>query len=219
MQNSGVATRPVAATGSLKERQRAERAALILDAAQEIFAAKGFHAAAIEEIAAHVGISKGAVYLHYASKEALLEAIFARQIGWFIAMVDDVAAAATSVRARLEQILAWVYDRLGGEYGPLVLELGALGLPLSAIDQRPALHAQAQRATERIAALLDEGKRMGELDPAIPTPVLVATFAGLLSSPGFAQLLANGQYAPADLVAHISRIFFTGAAPPPPQGD
>lgn len=216
MKNGGVATRLGSATGSLKERQRAERAALILDAAQQIFAAKGYHAA-IEEIASRVGISKGAVYLHYASKEALLEAIFARQITWFIAMVDDVAASATSVRARLEQILAWVYDRLGGEYGPLVLELSALGLPVGAIDQRPALQVQAVRATERLATLIGEGQRAGELDPAIPTPVLVATFSGLLSSPGFAQLLASGQYAPAELVGHVSRTFFVGAAPPAPR--
>jgi AcrR family transcriptional regulator len=216
MQNGGVATRYSPATGSLKERQRAERATLILDAAQEIFAKKGYHAASIEEIAAHVGISKGAVYLHYASKEALLEAIFARQISGFIAMVDDVAASGTSVRVRLERILAWVYDRMGGEYGPLVLELSALGLPLSAIDQRPALHAQAARATERLAALIDEGQRAGELDAAIPTPVLVALFAGLLSSPGFAQLLASGHYAPAGLVAYVSRTFFNGAALPAP---
>jgi len=154
MKNSETANRSRPARGALKERQRAERAELILDAAEEVFAEKGYHDAAIEEIAARVGISKGAIYLHFASKEALLEAWFARQIARFLAMVDDATAEATTVRERLERILDWCYRRMSGEDRAVLLELGSIGLANSVINQRPALLASAARATERITALL-----------------------------------------------------------------
>ncbi len=57
---------------TLKERQRQEREALILLAAEEVLIEKGYHEMSMDEIAARVGISKGTVYLHFASKEDLV---------------------------------------------------------------------------------------------------------------------------------------------------
>ncbi|MFL5699301.1 MAG: helix-turn-helix domain-containing protein, partial [Ktedonobacteraceae bacterium] len=57
---------------TLKERQRQEREALILQAAEEVLIEKGYHEMSMDEIAARVGISKGTVYLHFASKEDLV---------------------------------------------------------------------------------------------------------------------------------------------------
>lgn len=47
-----------------------------METAIKLFAAKGFDATSIQEIASHAGISKGAFYLHFKSKEALLLEIF-----------------------------------------------------------------------------------------------------------------------------------------------
>lgn len=49
--------------------------ASLLKAAEEIFAERGLAGAKVEEIARHAGVSKGAFYLHFASKEAALEEI------------------------------------------------------------------------------------------------------------------------------------------------
>ncbi|MBM7693693.1 AcrR family transcriptional regulator [Peribacillus deserti] len=53
-----------------------EKEKLIMDSAIKLIAAKGFDATSIQEIANHAGISKGAFYLYFKSKEALLLAIF-----------------------------------------------------------------------------------------------------------------------------------------------
>ena len=50
----------------------------ILDVAQALFAQKGYDAASISDIIGEVGVSKGAFYHHFASKEDLLEAIARR---------------------------------------------------------------------------------------------------------------------------------------------
>src|SRR5204863_6438427 len=62
-----------------KFRRRAEaRPDEVLDAALDLFIEKGFAATKVEEIAARAGLSKGAVYLYFPSKEAVLEGIVKR---------------------------------------------------------------------------------------------------------------------------------------------
>jgi AcrR family transcriptional regulator len=64
-----------------KFRRRAEaRPDEVLDAGLELFTQKGFAATRVEDIAARAGLSKGAVYLYFASKEAILEGIVRRAV-------------------------------------------------------------------------------------------------------------------------------------------
>lgn len=50
---------------------------LLLSAALDIFAERGYAATGLQEVAERVGIRKSSIYNHYPSKEALLEGIFA----------------------------------------------------------------------------------------------------------------------------------------------
>ena len=50
----------------------------ILSAALRLFARRGFEAASVSQIAEAVGLSKGALYKHYASKRDLLNSILER---------------------------------------------------------------------------------------------------------------------------------------------
>ena len=64
-----------------KFRRRAEaRPDEVLDAALALFVEKGFATTRVEDIAARAGLSKGAVYLYFASKEAILEGLVKRAV-------------------------------------------------------------------------------------------------------------------------------------------
>ncbi len=64
-----------------KWRRRAEaRPDEILDAALGVFNERGFDAARMDEIANRAGISKGAVYLYFDGKEALLRGLIEREV-------------------------------------------------------------------------------------------------------------------------------------------
>jgi len=52
----------------------------VLDAALELFIANGFAATRVEDVARRAGLSKGAVYLYFPSKEALLEGLVRRAV-------------------------------------------------------------------------------------------------------------------------------------------
>ena len=64
-----------------KFRRRAQaRPDEVLDAALVLFIERGFAATRVEDIATQAGLSKGAVYLYFPSKEAILEGLVKRAV-------------------------------------------------------------------------------------------------------------------------------------------
>jgi AcrR family transcriptional regulator len=64
-------------------RKRAQTVARLLDAAVAAIADKGFQRASLDEIAAHAGLTKGAIYSNFGSKEDLFLAVAAtRSVGF-----------------------------------------------------------------------------------------------------------------------------------------
>lgn len=61
-----------------RERRKQARPGELLDAALDLFVEKGFAATRVEEVAALAGVSKGTLFLYFATKEDLFKAV-ARQ--------------------------------------------------------------------------------------------------------------------------------------------
>ena len=80
--------------GQPKFRRRPEaRPAEILAAALEVFAARGFQAARLEEVAKRAGVSKGALYLYFETKADLFRAVVTDAISPNIERVKAMASA------------------------------------------------------------------------------------------------------------------------------
>jgi AcrR family transcriptional regulator len=216
------------AARSLRERQRQEREDLILQAAEELFLEKGFYDTSIDDIAARVGIAKGTVYLHFASKEELVFALLQRDVRQLLEEVDGILALSESATARLRAIMERVYSGMLGSYFQM----------LTAVYQDPefrarmaknhtVMHATFSDVAQRIRAVLEEGKAAGEFDPAIPTSVMLRFFFALLSPRtvfgGRVTHRASGlvvvqeDISAEDVVEYLSRCFFRGIAPEGPS--
>lgn len=63
-----------------RERRKDARPGELLDAALELFVEKGFATTRVEEVAKLAGVSKGTLFLYYASKEELLKAVVRENI-------------------------------------------------------------------------------------------------------------------------------------------
>lgn len=72
---AATATRP-----SLRDEQKALTRSRLLDAAEAVFARRGFHGASVEEIAREAGATTGALYSNFAGKEDLFLALFEETI-------------------------------------------------------------------------------------------------------------------------------------------
>ena len=102
-------------TASPKFRRRAEaRPDEVLDAALDLFIEKGFAQTRVEDIAVRAGLSKGAIYLYFPSKEAILEGLVKRAIlpiaNNALSMLD---AYAGDPRPIISTALKMVAGRLG----------------------------------------------------------------------------------------------------------
>ena len=203
-----------ARAASLKERQREERATLILRAASDLLIEKGYHDASMDEIAARVGISKGALYLHFASKEALVVRLLEQEIAEYLALIDQVARQKLTVRARLERILLETYTTIDGRHH-LLLILRSMGWNQSVIWERLEKQLPLAGLTERLANLFEEGKQSGELDTTIATSVMVALFLSLMRMYGDRQFEESQPLSPQAFVAAVCQILFQGLSAPP----
>ena len=98
-----------------RRRRKQARPQELLDAALALFVERGFAATRIDEVATAAGVSKGTLYLYYASKEELLKAVIRERLSDEIAVGTQFVAAHTGTHADLlrqlvEQWWRRVYD-------------------------------------------------------------------------------------------------------------
>ena len=74
---------------SRKERERREHRRLILEAAEELFARKGFHATSVQEIADEAEFSVGSLYNLFESKERLYHELIEMRADQYLRKLDQ----------------------------------------------------------------------------------------------------------------------------------
>jgi len=141
---------------------RQRRLARILRAAEELFATHGFAKTTVDEIAAAAGVSKGLVYDHYVSKEALLGAIWDRLVeDWTRAVRENTKYDAGSIADSLGEML-----RSSLEYvraNPLLRRIIALDPGQLIPGGQESQLDFGRRYREAIEPVLAHGVRRGQL--------------------------------------------------------
>jgi len=168
----------------------------------------------MDEIAARVGISKGALYLHFAGKEALVVALLEQEVAAYLILIDEVANDRLTARSRLERILLETYTAIRGRQQFLFM-LRSMGGSKSAIWARLEKQLPLAELTERLTKLFEEGQQSGELDAAIPTSIMVALFLSLMQMYADEHFEASQPLSPAAFTAAVSRVLFNGLSAPP----
>jgi TetR/AcrR family fatty acid metabolism transcriptional regulator len=195
-------------TGSLKEKRREERTALILQAAYDVITEKGYYEASMDEIAARVGIAKGTLYLHFKSKEDLIFMLIEQETGKFVALVDEIMNRESSVQGKLEHILLESYNSIqsGRQF---LMALRSIGLNKGLIKDKIETQASMAGLVDRFTQLFEDGKANGEFDATVPTAIMVSIFLGLMELYSNEQSELN-QLSPEKLLESVSHLFFRG---------
>lgn len=87
----------------------------LLGAAQEVFVAQGYHAAAMDEIAERAGVSKPVLYQHFPGKLELYLALLDEHAEGLVQRVRDALASTDDNKLRVERTMAAFYDFVAGE--------------------------------------------------------------------------------------------------------
>ncbi len=173
---------PAAATA----RGRATRER-ILTAAADLVADRGFHAVGVNDIGAAAGVTGAALYRHFATKTAVLVALFDRAVAQLDDGAREIRAAGGPSRAVLRRLVAaHVAFALRDRATLVVYSREVHNLP--AADQRHLRRAQ-RRYVESWRAVLGEVEPA--LDPAVALTRVEAVFGLLNSAPVLARALED----------------------------
>jgi TetR/AcrR family transcriptional regulator, fatty acid metabolism regulator protein len=198
---------------SLKEKQRQEREALILQVAEEVLLERGYHETSMDEIASRVGIAKGTVYLHFPSKDDLIVAIFTRDMQDFLSHIDEAINAQSSPKAKLEALYHLMYADFFYKRTQLFSTLYySVDMRHLFAEKGNCMHDQWKIVTSHIARLLDEGKAAGEFNPDLPTNIMTSAFISLLSPKSYEHLITEANIPLEDVIAYAEKIYFRGIA-------
>ena len=202
---------PVTAPRSLKEKQRGEREALILQVAEEVLMEKGYYETSIDEIAARVGIAKGTVYLHFPSKEDLVISIFERDMQQLLQYIDSTMSSALTARGKIEAIFDLMHGGIISKRMQLLYSISnSGGLRHLLVEKKGCLREIWDQLSARLNSLLEEGKAAGEFDSSLPTMVMLSAFYSLLSPKNYDRLMAEGQMSGDEVAKNLKRIYFKG---------
>jgi AcrR family transcriptional regulator len=181
------------------DRRRQQTREYLLQAAAEVFAERGFHAATLDEVAAAAGFTKGAVYSNFKNEEelflALLEDAYGREIA---SLRDTLARSDVPPEARIGDFVALI----GGELdrapaGALYLEFYLYALRNPAVRAR--MNELEQEDIRAIADILEAERAKRGITDDEPAEriarIIVALFRGL-----FMMRTANPDVAGRELI-------------------
>jgi AcrR family transcriptional regulator len=154
----------------------------ILEAAEKVFAARGIEKARMDDIVQESGLSKGALYWYFKSKDALITALLDRV---FISEMREAEALTDADLPASEKLRRFVgyavreYKRFD-KLMPLAYEFVALAARSKAVRQ--SVTGYFHRYTAMLSTIIQQGIRQGEFKPCDPEMVatmLISTYEGL----------------------------------------
>ena len=129
---------------------RPARRRQLLGAAQEIFVAQGYHAAAMDDIADRAGVSKPVLYQHFPGKLDLYLALLDESADELVAIVRDALSSTTDNKQRVPATFRAFFDYVGtsGEAFRLVFE--------SDLSNEPAVRARLEHTMQECAEMVSQ---------------------------------------------------------------
>jgi AcrR family transcriptional regulator len=161
-----------------RERRLEHTRSLLLDAAEEVFAEKGFTTATLDDIAHSAGYTKGAIYKHFTAKEDLFLAVSDRYWRRYFDNFAEVMVTASQIGARELDEVAERWRQLSRDRGA---EHAALGHEFTLYlfrnpDARERVAAKRSEVVEKLGKFIVAG--IDRLGGALLIPPL--TFAQIL---------------------------------------
>ncbi|MEU3742772.1 ScbR family autoregulator-binding transcription factor [Streptomyces sp. NPDC032198] len=181
----------------------------ILVAAAEVFDEVGYEAAAVSEILKRAGVTKGALYFHFASKKQLAQAVLAHQVF----AVPEVPERDLKLQQGVDESLVLAYMLSVGD--PMVR--GSVRLTVDqgslhdGLDRRVPMSAWVRRNAE----VLTGAKENGELLPQVDVETAAMLFAGSFTGVQVLSKIMTDHADLTDRVADLQRHLMSSIAVPP----
>nr|WP_246470380.1 TetR/AcrR family transcriptional regulator [Streptomyces olivoverticillatus] len=182
----------------------------MLAAATRLFAEQGYDRTSVQEIVEAAGVTKGALYHYFGSKDDLLHEVYGRVLRLQQERLDAFADAAAPVEQRLREAAADVvvtsienlddtkiFFRSMHHLGP---------------DRLRQVRAERRRYHERFRALVEEGQRSGVFNATTPADLVVDYHFGSVHHLG-SWYRPGGPLGPQQVADHLADLLLRALRP------
>jgi AcrR family transcriptional regulator len=192
----------------VSEQHRSNRRDQIVTAAWQCVAREGFHKTTMADVIRESGLSAGAVYGYFRSKDDIIAAIADRAVGTVDEVFDDLLSREplpsipAAVHALTSRAVA-LAEADGGDISRVALPVWAEALRNEAIHA--TVSSKYQQIRGRFRDLVEHLQRDGRVDPETDPAAIAQVLFGLL--PGFMlQRLILGDVSPDSYAAGLAAV-------------
>ncbi len=140
-----------------------ERKTQILTAATKVFTKHGFSGARMDDIVAESGLSKGAIYWYFDSKESIIISILDQFFNWETAHLRELLEREVSAQKKLEIFVETTIKDLEkiNPLMPILFDFWSLSVRKNTVNQ--AIKRYYQNFLDMIEPIIQQGIDQGEL--------------------------------------------------------
>lgn len=200
-----------------REQKKADTRERLLRAAAEAFAQRGFTATSVDELAARAGLTKGAVYAHFADKDALFLALLEWSVGRRLGALQSALTGGAGAPAQAGGAAAWLSGFLDEDpaWSLLFFEFWLHAARDPALRERYAAYRHTAR--DSLARLLAEQAAALGVELPAPAPALAAAVLALASGVALERLVEPGAVPEELLAAALTRLLQPPPVPAAPR--
>lgn len=147
----------------------------LLQTGRDLFARKGFAGTSIEEVVRTAGVTRGAMYHHFQSKEELFEAVFEREEK---AVTQRVQLAASKKKDPWDQLKAGCDEFLLACTDPEIQQISLIDGP-SVLGSRRVEEIQRPHSIRMMVRSIELAIEKGTLKKRPPLPLAQLIYGGL----------------------------------------
>jgi TetR/AcrR family transcriptional regulator, fatty acid metabolism regulator protein len=202
-----------------RERANENKRERILDAAVKVFAAEGFYAAKVSQIAAEAGVADGTIYLYFKSKDELLINLFEDRMERVLGTLRAaLAGSGPSAVDRLRRVIELHLDLI--EQNPAMGEVITVELRQSAKFIREYDNPKFAEFLRLIAGAIADGQARGELRAELDPQLTARALFGALDEIALSWIVRAEGKARGNLqhaARQLGTLFLDGLRAPPLQ--
>jgi AcrR family transcriptional regulator len=213
--------KPDAGQRSRRNQEAGQRRQAILDAALEEFAARGFAATRLDDVAQRARVAKGTIYLYFRDKESLFQELVRAMVSPLIGAIEAAALRDLPVRSLVELILDTfvnqIYSTRRKDVLRLIINEGARFPELAEFYYREVIARVFPVVRERLRRAVERGELAHDA---------LARFPQLIVAPALTAIIWSGlfdRFAPLDvrglMRAHLQLLFGEHSASERPNSE
>ena len=191
-----------------REEKKARTRAQLIDAAATVFARRGFVAASLDEVAEEAGLTKGAVYSNFDSKDDLFQAVMDDRLNEpMLHVADDILGSTDSFQEQAMKGARAFTDAVERERDVYLLGIEFDVYVARHPEYAPRFANRWREQFERIAGLIEEASK----DSQVPLPMSaeeMAVVVTALSQGMTIRRLVNPESVSDDLLGRVYALLF-----------